>query len=330
MAQKNGSLDPIAFIIAFLAFFAQLLADPLKFYNRLNTFLATDSTTGPAANKFKFIKVEHARKDSRVLHLQLARPPQNLLNGEFYQEYASVFENIKSYGDVRVVVVSSALDQYFVGGLDLHDAFATLGAIKGLDPARVAYYYRDLLIAFQRALNAPEKANVAVICAMHGICIGLAYDLSLGCDIRYVASDAILSMPEVNLGFAGDVGQLARGPKAVYNKSMFTELACTAEKISADQALRLGFCSRVVDGSRDQVVNAALETAYVIATKSPVAVASTKRLVLNARDNTVAASLDYTQIWNGAMLQAKDVDIASKSAKPVFEPLYSQAPQASH
>lgn len=329
MPQKQGDLDLISFIISFFVFFSQLLADPAKFYHRLNTFLATDPATGPV-NKFKFIKVEHAAKDPRVLHLQLNRPPKNLLNGEFYQEYASVFENIKSYGDVRVVVVSSALDEYFIGGLDLNDAFATLGAIKGLDPARVAYYYRDLLIAFQKALNAPEKANVAVICALHGKCIGLAYDLSLACDVRYVASDTKLKSPEVDVGFAADVGQLTRGHKAVYNKSLFTELTCTAREISAEEALTLGFCSRVVKGSRNEVTSAALETAYVIARKSPVAVASTKRLVLNARDNTVAQSLDYTQIWNGAMLQARDVDIASKSANPVFEPLYAQTPQAAH
>ena len=44
--------------------------------------------------------------------------------------------------------------------------------------------------------------------------------------------------------------------------------------------------SRVVEGGRTEVLNAALELARSIAEKSPVAVMSTKRLLLHARDNT--------------------------------------------
>jgi Delta3,5-Delta2,4-dienoyl-CoA isomerase len=79
----------------------------------------------------------------------------------------------------------------------------------------------------------------------------------------------------------------------------------------------------VVDGGRDAVVRETLKLAEVIASKSPVAVATTKTYLLHARDHTfvtssflyhscgtepkhrVADALDYTATWNAAMLQAK-------------------------
>ena len=63
--------------------------------------------------------------------------------------------------------------------------------------------------------------------------------------------------------------------------------------------------SKVVNGGREGVVQAALELAKSIAMKSPVAVASTKRLLIHARDHSVAANLEYTSIWNGIMLNTE-------------------------
>ena len=51
-------------------------------------------------------------------------------------------------------------------------------------------------------------------------------------------------------------------------------------------SLSLGLVSKVVEGGQEEVVKAALETAAFIASKSPVAVASTKRLLIHARDHS--------------------------------------------
>lgn len=84
----------------------------------------------------------------------------------------------------------------------------------------------------------------------------------------------------------------------------------------------LFFVLRVPIGSRAEVISAALDLAKTIAAKPPIAVAGTKRLLNHARDNScvqacssgspvlivlgsVDASLDYTVVWNSAMLQTK-------------------------
>jgi len=64
------------------------------------------------------------------------------------------------------------------------------------------------------------------------------------------------------------------------------ELAYTARTFSAAEAEKLGLVSKVIEGGRDAVVDAALKLAHVIAQKSPMAVLGTKQLITHARDHT--------------------------------------------
>jgi len=67
--------------------------------------------------------------------------------------------------------------------------------------------------------------------------------------------DSLFTIQEVDVGLAADVGTLARLPKIVGNMSAVRELAMTAREFDAEEALRLGFISRVVPGGRDQVIS---------------------------------------------------------------------------
>ena len=89
----------------------------------------------------------------------------------------------------------------------------------------------------------------------------------------------------MDVGLAPDIGTLARLPHAASNASLAAELTYTARPFSAEEALKLGLVSRVVEGGRDKVVKEALELAEEVARKSPVAVMSAKRLLIHARDH---------------------------------------------
>ena len=119
-------------------------------------------------------------------------------------------------------------------------------------------------------------------------------------------------------------GTLSRLPKAVSNLSWVKEVCLTARQFGAEEALRVGFVSRVEE-NKPRAVEVATELATLIASKSPVAVQGTKELLNHARDNSVADSLRYTAIWNSAALQSEDVKVALLSGmqktKPRFEKL---------
>jgi Delta3,5-Delta2,4-dienoyl-CoA isomerase len=98
---------------------------------------------------------------------------------------------------------------------------------------------------------------------------------------------------EVDVGLAADIGTLTYLPKVTGNDSLVRELAYTARPFSSSEAAQLGFVSRVVEGSRDEVVKAALDLAILIAAKSPVAVYGSKILLTHARDHTYAPFCCY-------------------------------------
>merc|ERR1712093_972792 len=153
----------------------------------------------------------------------------------------------------------------------------------------------------------------------------VARDIASACDIRYCSSDAQFSIKEVDIGLAADIGTLQRLPKIIGNDSLARELAFTARPFSAEEAAKMGFVSRVFEGGHKDVVDSALATARVIASKSPVAVLGTKHLMNYSRDHTVAEGLHYTAIWNGSMIQSKDLEEAMgaflKKKKPRFSKL---------
>jgi len=157
------------------------------------------------------------------------------------------------------------------------------------DTARRALQTRTHLRAFQHAIGAPARVPQPVIAAVHGLAYGLAIDALCAVDVRWAASDVQFSIKEVDVGLAPDVGTLARAPAraAGANASLLFELALSGRVFGAEEACgALGLVSRVVPGSRAEVVSAALGFAGEVAGKSPVAVAGIKRFVAHALDHS--------------------------------------------
>jgi len=274
----------------------------------------------------KSVKVSEA--SPHVFLIELDRKPLNAFSKEFWTEYGQVLDNIASR-DVRAAVISSAMPAIFTAGLD----FNSLKELENSnsDPARRAYSMRQYILAFQHAISAPERCPFPIIAAVHGPVIGLGMDIISACDVRYAASDATFSIKEVDVGLAADIGTLAHLPKITSNNSLARELAYTARRFSAAEAEKLGLVSKVVDGSRKDVVKAALELAKFIATKGPVAIAGTKRLLIHSRDHSVPENLEYTSTWNGAMIHTEDLKViakaqAEKSKEPPNFPSLQKTP----
>ncbi|GJE89223.1 ClpP/crotonase [Phanerochaete sordida] len=258
----------------------------------------------------KFIKV--SEPEPHVLLVELSRGPVNAFHEPFWREFGRVFDDISNDPSVRAVVLASSLPKLFSGGLDF-GGLSSLGTFDK-DPGRKALQIREHIAQFQDSIAAPERCPVPVIAAIHGVAYGLAIDIMSACDVRYAAENARFSVKEVDIGLAADIGTLARLPKITGNQSFVRELAFTGRDFSAAEALQMGLISKIVAGSRDQVVAAALQTAKLIASKSPIAVLGTKRVLLHARDNTVQSNLEYVATWNSAMLQSSDTPSALKGA----------------
>ncbi|KAH0492318.1 hypothetical protein TgHK011_007276 [Trichoderma gracile] len=271
-----------------------------------------------------------------VAHVQINRPDKlNAFSEAMWLEFGRVFAQLSADADVRAVVLTGAGERAFTAGLDVQaaaqDGNLTGGAADGkkgqqqqVDAARRAKGLRAQIEEFQGSIGAMEKCEKPVICAMHGISLGLAIDIACCADIRMCASDTRFAVKEVDIGLAADIGTLARLPKLVGSTSWVKDVCLTARDFSAHEALAVGFVSQVHEG-KAATVRAAVGLAAALAGKSPVAVQGTKELLNHARDHGVAENLRYTQLWNSVALQGEDFPAAIlsvlKKQRPTFAKL---------
>jgi enoyl-CoA hydratase len=194
-------------------------------------------------------------------------------------------------------------------------AFGPITELMNSEPGRAAYGLRKLILQLQDSFNALEEARFPVIAAIHGACIGGGIDMITACDIRLATHDAYFSIEEINIGMAADVGTLQRLPKLIA-PGIVKELAYTGRKFSGEEAKQWGLVN-ALHKDHSTVVEAALNMATQIATKSPLAISGIKHAIDYTRDHPVPDALNQIATWNAGMLRPEDLmgAIQAKMAK---------------
>ena len=261
------------------------------------------------------ITVEHR---DHIAIVWLDRPDQrNAFAPEFWTMLPATMEELGTDPGIRAVVVA-ARGSAFTVGLDLK-SFGPVIATGSLDPtvdppgSPVAQRARtrQLVTTMQRTFSSLAQCPVPVIAAVHGYCIGAGVDLITACDIRYAAVDAVFSIRETRLAMVADVGTLQRLPHIIDPGSV-AELAYTGRDFDAGEAASLGLVTRLLP-DQNATLEAALETAELIAANSPLAVQGTKAVLRAGDGKTVEEALDYVALWNAAFLHSNDLGEAMAS-----------------
>jgi len=224
-----------------------------------------------------------------VAQVEIDRPKKlNAFTEEMFMNLAKIFNQLSIDPDVRAVILTGKGDRAFTAGLDVQAASESgfMSQSKGMDPARRSFYLQRHVQEIQDAVTAVEKCSKPVIAVLHGISYGLAIDMTTCCDVRYCAKDTRFSIREVEIGLAADVGTLSRILHCGVSMSFIKEAALTARDWHADEALRVGFVSAVYDTKAD-ALKKALDLGKLVATKSPIAVQSTKEVMNFSRDHTI-------------------------------------------
>jgi enoyl-CoA hydratase/carnithine racemase len=202
-----------------------------------------------------------------VRHVVLNRPEKrNALNDQLILGIREAAAAAAADRDVLCVVVRGA-GPMFSSGMD----FGGLAALAA-DPGRLREFRRPILEAW----NLLEEMAKPTVCQVHGACIGGAMELALACDLRVMAADALIGMPETRVGLIPDVGGSSRLPAVV---GLGTE------------AERIGLVNRVAPADELEAATAAL-VAELLAC-APVAVGHAKRVLDGAAKPALAATLEH-------------------------------------
>jgi enoyl-CoA hydratase/carnithine racemase len=202
-----------------------------------------------------------------VRHVILNRPEKrNAFNGELIAATGEALREAGADTSVRCVVLRGA-GPMFSSGMDLGALAALAGA-----PENLRAFRREILDAFSRAEEMPKPT----VCAIHGACIGGALELALACDLRVVAADAVVGMPETRIGLIPDVGGSSRLPSVV-GLGRAKELIMTGKLINGEEAERIGLANRVAPPDDLEAATATLVDELLAC--APVAVGLAKRVL---------------------------------------------------
>jgi delta(3,5)-delta(2,4)-dienoyl-CoA isomerase len=271
-----------------------------------------------------YISFEQHLTHHRLLQQKYVENPQ-LTAHSMWLNLSSIFRQLSHDPSVRVVILTGAGDRAFTAGLDVQAASegGALASTSTDDSARKANALRRHILEFQSCITDIEKCEKPVIAVLHGVSFGLALDMSLACDIRVSTTTTRFSVKEVDIGIAADIGTLSRLPHSVGNLSWVKDIALSARIFGSDEALQHGLVSSVYKDKQEAVAEAT-KLASLIASKSPVAVLGTKEIINYSRDRPISEGLNYTAVWNAAMLQTADVKDAMMSGLKKTTPKFSK------
>lgn len=252
---------------------------------------------------------------NHVAHVRMIRPERaNSMIPEFWQELPEIVDQLSAGGDARVIVLS-AEGRHFCSGMDL-SVFAGNNNVSSQEHSKHGSRQRAALrsgvLELQRTFSCLEESRLPVLSAIQGACIGGGIDMVSATDLRYATEDAFFCIQEINIGMTADVGTLQRMPKLV-PEGVVRELAYTGRNMAAAEAKERGFINETY-GDQDEMLEAVLEIAGEIASKSPMAIWGTKRTLNYGRDHSVADGLEYIATWNAAMFDTDDMAEAFRAS----------------
>ena len=154
-----------------------------------------------------------------------------------------------------------------------------------------------------RVFRRFEDCDKPTIGAINGWALGGGTELLLTLDIRLVAEDAKLGLPEITLGLFPGAGGSQRIIRQI-PLCRAKELMFTGDQITAAEAVTLGLCNRTVP--KAELMAQALALADRIAQKSPLTLKLLKRSLRQGVEMPLGAALSYEQAIIGLVLDSND------------------------
>jgi len=213
---------------------------------------------------------------------------------EMTRQLTEALDALEQDDAVRVVVVTGAGSKAFCVGSDIKEF-----------PAVRDRVVEKKLAGENEAFDRLEFLSKPVIAAIEGMAYGGGCEISMACDIRVMAEDGKIGLPEIKLGVVPGSGGLFRLPKLVGNARAM-ELMYLGKFIDAHEAERIGLVNEVV--SSGEAVSRSIDLAGEIAQRPKAALAAIKRAVRESSVMSHDAALQLTLELSEQLFQTVDCE----------------------
>jgi len=213
---------------------------------------------------------------SAVRTLTLNRPASlNSFTSQMHRELRPALDAAADDSSVRCLVITGA-GRGFCAGQDLNDA--EVGTNVGQVVERI---YKPLAL---RIASMP----IPVIAMVNGVAAGAGANFALGCDVVIAAKSASFIQAFSKIGLIPDCGGTWLLPRLV-GRARAIALAMTGDKLSAEEAERIGLIWRCVDDAA--LADQTMALATKLAAMPVKALAATRRVIDDAMTIDYAAAL---------------------------------------
>ncbi|MFT4799637.1 MAG: 2-(1,2-epoxy-1,2-dihydrophenyl)acetyl-CoA isomerase [Sulfitobacter sp.] len=253
-----------------------------------------------------------------VAVLTLNRPDaRNAMSGEMNEALQRMLAQCELDPEVRCIVLTGAGKGFCAGG----DVKGMAASGDGTVGARTI----DQAIHEQRVHQRGTAGKLfkmpkPTIAALPGAAAGAGLSLALACDLRIMASSAIMTTAFARVGFSGDYGgtyfmsQLVGSAKA-------RELYYLSERVNAEEALRLGLTNWVCEPAELQART--MDVAMRLAKGPTVAFRYMKENLNRALAGDVDDCLDLEATHHVHCGQTEDHRNATKAFVEKREPTFN-------
>lgn len=207
-----------------------------------------------------------------IAAVTLRRPPVNAISDEFIKLFEARLDEIGARADCKVVHVRSD-QKVFCAGADLAEVRQRFDAPNGCERS-----YR-FVSRLQRLFDRIECLPQVTLAEIGGAAIGGGLELALACDLRIVALDAKVGLPETRLGLIPGGGGTQRLTR-LCGRAVAARLIFGAEVLSGADAARLGLAQWSAAGT--EISTRADEIAQRVAALPAAALAGSKKCIAAA------------------------------------------------
>ena len=203
-------------------------------------------------------------EDGGVLVITINRPEaKNAINADVAKGVAAALDVLDSRKDLAVGIITGA-GGTFCSGMDLK------GFLKGEMPFVEGRGFAGIV---ERPPATP------LIAAVEGYALAGGCEIALAADMIVASSEAKFGLPEPKRGLVAAAGGLMRLPKRIpFHIAM--EMSLTGDFYGAEQLAAYGLVNRIAEPGK--ALEAAKELAAKIAENAPLALAATKKIVVES------------------------------------------------
>jgi enoyl-CoA hydratase len=232
------------------------------------------------------------KADGPLRIITLNRPESlNSVNDSLHHGLAKLWQRLSDDLSARVAVITGAGRAFSAGG-----DFVYLNELAGDAQLRA-----KTIIDGREIVLGMARCRIPVLAAVNGPAVGLGCSLVALSDIVYIAEDAYLADPHVQVGLVAADGGPLTWPLHI-SLLLAKEYALTGARIPAAKAVELGLANHVVPDPVAEAVKAAKK----ILELPQQAVESTKRVLNLHLERAVLDTIDYALSAESQTMQTDD------------------------